>query len=134
MLRPQETPLLSSIYKPNPHQESLGGYRRFCKFHSIKHLTSGKNFRKKDSGVPNESERVWRKGRIHRRPYPAVVKGGPCSLPSLVPHGKNRSLISCAFGEAIVAQALTNPINLSPVREWKIEWQNDTHSNKSIAI
>ena len=30
--------------------------------HPIKHFTSGRNFRKKDSGVPNGSEKVRRKG------------------------------------------------------------------------
>ena len=44
------------------HQESLGRYRCFCKSHSIEHFTSSKNFRKKDSGMPNGSDRVWRKG------------------------------------------------------------------------
>ena len=90
--------------------------------HPIKHFTSGRNFRKKDSGVPNESDKVQRKGRIHRRPHPIVVKGGPYSFLSSVPRGKDRGLISCAFGEAMVAQTPISPVHLSPMRKGKIEW------------
>ena len=36
--------------------------RCFCKSHSIEHFTSRRNFRKKDSGVPNGSDRIRRKG------------------------------------------------------------------------
>ena len=84
--------------------------------------------------MPNGSDSVRRKGRIHRRPHPAVVKGGPYSFLSSVPRGKDRGLISCAFGEAMVAQTLVSSIHISPVRERKVEWQNDTHSSKSLAI
>ena len=106
----------------------------FCKSHSIKHFASDMNFRKKDSRVPNGSDKVRRKGRIHRKPHPTVVKGGPYSFLISVPCGKDRGLISCAIGEAIVAQTPISPIYLSLVCEGKDEWQNDTHSSKFLAI
>ena len=103
------------------HQESLGRYRCFCKSHSIEHFTSSKNFRKKDSGMPNGSDRVWRKGRIHRRPHPVVVESRPHSFFSSIPCGENGGLLSCAFGETMVAQTSIGPVHLSPVCERKIE-------------
>ena len=36
--------------------------RCFCKSHPIEHFTSHRNFRKNDSGVPNGSDRIQRKG------------------------------------------------------------------------
>ena len=57
-----KAPLLSSIHKSNPHQESLGGYGQFHKSHPTKHFTSSKNFKKKkDSGMPNGSNRIMGK-------------------------------------------------------------------------
>ena len=126
--------LLSSIHKSNPHQESLGGYRCFCKSHSVEHFTSGKNLKKKNPGVPNGSDWIWQKWRIHHRPHPFVVKGGPHSLFSAVSRGKDGGLISCAFGETMVAQTSIGRIHLSPVRKEKIEWQDDTHNDKPVAI
>ena len=84
--------------------------------------------------MPNGSDRVWRKGQIHRRPHPAVVKGGPHSFLSSVPRGEDRGLVSCAFGETMVAQTPIGSIHLSLVCEGKVKWQNDTHSSKSLAI
>ena len=114
-------PLLSNIYKSNPHQESLGGYECFCKPHPTKYFTSSGNLRKEDSGMPNGSDKVWWKRRIHRRSHPAVVEGGPHSLFSLLPCGENRSLISCASGEAMVAQAPISHIHLSSMCKRKVE-------------
>ena len=68
------------------------------------------------------SDRIQRKGRIHHRPHPTVVKGRPHSFLSSVPCGKDEGLVSCAFGEAMVAQTLISPIHLSPVCEGKVEW------------
>ena len=50
--------LFSNIYKSNPHQEGPGGYRCFRKSHPIKHLTGPRNFRKKDPGMPDGSNRI----------------------------------------------------------------------------
>ena len=72
--------------------------------------------------MPNGSDRVRRKGRIHRRPHPVVVKGGPYSFLSSVPCGKDGDLISCAFGEAMIAQTPISPIHLSPMYEGNVEW------------
>ena len=113
--------LLSSIYKSNSHQESLGGYKRFCKSHPTKHFTSCRNFRKEDLGMPNESDRIWGKRQIHRRPHSAVVEGGPYSLSSSFPCGENGSLISCMPREAMVAQALISLIHLSSMCERNVE-------------
>ena len=127
-------PSTCSIHKSNLHQESLGRYRRFYKSHSIEHFTSSRNFRKKDSGMPNGSNRIWQKGRIHRRPHPTVVKGGPYSFLSPVPRGEDGGLISCAFGETMVAQTSIGLVHLLLVCEGKDEQQNDMHSRKSLAI
>ena len=72
--------------------------------------------------MPNGSDKFWWKGRIHRGPYPAVVKGGPHSFLSSVPRGEDRGFLSCAFGEATVAQTPVSPIHLTLVCEGKIEW------------
>ena len=77
---------------------------------------------------------IRRKGQIHHRPHPTVVKGGPHSFLSLVPRGKDGGLISCDFGKAMIAQTPISLIHLSLVYEGKVEWQNDTHSSKSLAI
>ena len=63
-----------------------------------------------------------------------MVKGGPHSFLSSVPCGEDGGLISCAFREAMVAQTLIGPVYLSLVHEGKIEWQDNTHNRKSIAI
>ena len=52
----------------------------------------------------------------------------------MVPHGKDRGLISYAVGEAMVAQTPIRLIHLSLVCERKVEWKNDTHRKKSLAI
>ena len=101
--RPQEALLPSSIHKSNSHKDSLSEYRCFCKSHSIKHFTSSRNFRKKDLRMPNGSDRVWRKRQVHHRPHLAVVESRPHSFFSLVSCGENRSILSCAFGKAMVA-------------------------------
>ena len=116
-----EAPLLGDIYKSNPHQKNLDRYRCFCKFHFIEHFTSSRNFGKEDSGMPNGSNRVWRKGRVHHRPHSVVVENRPHSFFSSVPCGENRGLLSCAFREAVFAQTPIGPIHLSPVYERKIE-------------
>ena len=77
---------------------------------------------------------IRRKGKIHHRPHPTVVKGGPHSFLSLVPRGKDGGLISCDFGKAMIAQTPISLIHLSPVREGKIEWQYNTHNGKSVTI
>ena len=63
-----------------------------------------------------------------------MVKGRPYSFLSSVPCSKNEALISCVFGEAMVAQTPVSPIHLPPVREGMIEWQDDTYNDKLIAI
>ena len=63
-----------------------------------------------------------------------MVKGRPYGFLSSVPRSKNRGLISCAFREAMIAQTSVSPIHLPPMRERKIEWQDDTHNGKPIAI
>ena len=40
---------------------------------------------------------------------------------SSIPRGKDRGLISCAFGEAMVAQTSVSPIHLSPMHKGKVE-------------
>ena len=117
-----------------PIKRALVDIGAFCKPHRTKHFTSSGNLKKEDSGMPNGSDRVYGKRQIHHRPHPTVVKGGPHSLSSSLPYGENGSLKSCASGEAIVAQASISPIHLSSVRERNVEWQNDTHSSKSIII
>ena len=47
--------------------------------------------------------------------------GRPHSFPSSVPRGKDGGLVSCAFGEAMVAQTPISPFHLSPMCEGKIE-------------
>ena len=125
---------MGSIHKPNPHQEGLGRYRCFRKPHSIEHLASGRNFKKKDPRMPNGSNRVRRKRRVHRRPHLVVVESRSYSFFSSFPCGQNGSILSCAFGKALVAQTPIGPVHLSPMCERKIEWQDDTYSRKPLAI
>ena len=80
------------------------------------------NFINKDPGMPNRSDRVWRKGRVHRMPHSTVVESRPHTFFSSVSCGENKSILSCAFGKAMVTQISIGPIHLSPVRERKIEW------------
>ena len=134
MPRPQKVPLPGSIHKLNSYKESLGGYGCFCKSHSIEHFTSSRNFRKKDPRMPNESDRVWQKGRVHRRPHLAVVESRPHSFFSSVSCGENKSILSRAIGKAMVTQTSIGPIHLSPMSERKIEWQDDTHSCKPFTV
>ena len=75
----------------------------------------------KYSGMPNKSDRVWWKGRIHRMPHPVVVESRPYSFFSSVPCGKNGGLLSCVFGEAMVVQIPIGPVHLSLVCERKVE-------------
>ena len=49
-------------------------------------------------------------------------------------HVVKTDLLSCAFGEAMVAQTLIGPVHLSPVCKRKVEWQDDTHSSKPLAV
>ena len=95
--------LLGAIHKLNPHQESLGGYGRFREPYPAKYITSSRNFREKDSGMPNGSNKILGKRRIYRRPYPVVVESGTNSLFGLLPRGENRGLIPCAIGKTVVA-------------------------------
>ena len=76
--------------------------------------------------MTNGSNKVWRKGRVHRRPHSVVVESRPYGFFSSVPCGENRGLLLCAFGEVVVAQTPISPVHLSPVCERKIEWQDDT--------
>ena len=84
--------------------------------------------------IPNGSNRVRRKRRVHRRPYLTVVESKSYSFFSSFPCGQNGSILSCAFGKALVAQTSIGPIHLSPMCERKIEWQDDTYSCKPLAI
>ena len=63
-----------------------------------------------------------------------VVESRPHSFFSSIPYGENRGLLSCAFGETMVAQTSIGPVHLSPVCERKIEWQDDTYSSKPLAV
>ena len=69
--------ILSGLHKSNPHKEGLGGYRCFCKSHPIEHFTSNRNFRKKNSGVPNGSDKIRRKGQVHCGPCLVVAESRP---------------------------------------------------------
>ena len=60
--------------------------------------------------------------------HPAVVESRPYSFFSSFPCGQNESILSCAFGKALVAQTPIGPVHLSPVCEREIEWQDDTYS------
>ena len=84
--------------------------------------------------MPNGSNKVWWKGRVHRIPHLVVVESRPHNFFSSVPCGENRGLLSCAFREAMVAQTPIGLVHLSPVCERKIEWQHDTHSSKPLTI
>ena len=84
--------------------------------------------------MPNGSNKVWWKGRVHRIPDLVVVESRPHNFFSSVPCGENRGLLSCAFREAMVAQTPIGLVHLSPVCERKIEWQHDTHSSKPLTI
>ena len=87
----------------------------------IEHFTSNRNFRKKDSGVPNGSDRIRRKKRVHRGPCSAVAESGPHSFSSSIPFGENKGILSYAIGKTIVAQAPIGSIHLSLVCKRKIE-------------
>ena len=65
--------------------------------------------------MPNGSDGVWWMGRVHCRPPLVLVESGPHSFFSMVPRGENGGLLSCAFGEAMVAQTPIGPVYLSPV-------------------
>ena len=84
--------------------------------------------------MPNGSNRVWWKGRVHRRPQLVVVESRPHNFFSSVPCGETRGLLSCAFREVMVAQTSIGPIHLSPVYERKIEWQDNMHSSKPLVV
>ena len=84
--------------------------------------------------MPNGSDRVWRKGQVHHRPHSAMVESRPHSFFSSIPCGENISILLRAFGKAMVAQTLIGPIHLSPVRERKDEWQDDTYSREPLTI
>ena len=105
-----------------------------CKSRPIEHFTSSRNFRKKDSGVPNGSDMIRQKGRVHHGPCLAVAKSRPHSFSNSVPFGENRGILSCAFGKTMVAQAPIGSIHLSLVCKRKIEWQDDTHNRKPLTI
>lgn len=63
-----------------------------------------------------------------------MAKGGPDSLLSPIPCGKDRSFLSYTNGKAMAAQVSPNPVHLLLVHERKIEWQYDTDSSKPIPI
>ena len=84
--------------------------------------------------MPNGSNKIWQKGRIHCRPHPVVVESRPHSFFSSVPRGENGGLLSYAFGEAMVAQTPIDPVHLSLVSERKVEWQDDTYSSKPLTV
>ena len=101
---------------------------------SVNLISLSRNFEKEDSGMPNGNDRVLQKGRVHRKPHSVVVESRPHSFFSSVPCGENKGLLSCSFGEAMVAQTPISLIHLSLVCERKIEWQDDTHSSKPLAV
>ena len=88
----------------------------------------------RDSRISNRSNRIWGKRRIYRKPHPVVVESRTNSLFGQFPRGENRGLIPHAIGKTVVALAPTGPIYLSLMCEGKVEWQNDTNSDKSIAL
>ena len=53
---------------------------------------------RKDPRMPDGSNGVRWKRRVHRRPHPAVVESRPYSFLSSFPCGQNGSILSCAFG------------------------------------
>ena len=67
VLRSQEALLLGSVYKSDSHQENLGGYGCFHKSYPTKHSPSSRNFREEDSRMPNGSDKIWGKRRVHCR-------------------------------------------------------------------
>ena len=75
----------------------------FCKSHPIEHFTGSRNFRKKDSRVPNKSNRIRLKGRVHCRPRSTVAESRPHSFSSSVPCSENRSVLSYVFRKTMVA-------------------------------
>ena len=77
----------------NPHQKGLDQYRCIRKPHSARHIASGRNFRKKNIGVPNGSNKIWGKRQIYRRPHSVVVESGTNSLLGLLSCGKNGSFL-----------------------------------------
>ena len=84
--------------------------------------------------MPNRSDGVWRKGQVHCRPHLVVVESGPHSFFSMVLRGENGGLLSCAFGEAMVAQTPIGLVHLSLVCKRKVERQDDMHSSKPLVV
>ena len=54
---------LVAFINQTPPQESLNGYGCFHKPHPTEYLTSCRNFKQKDLGMPSGSNRIW--GKMH---------------------------------------------------------------------
>ena len=119
---PEEASLFSSIYKSNLHQGGPGRYRCFRKPHSIEHPASRRNFREKDPRMPDGSNEIRWKRRVHRRSHSVIVESRSYSLFSSFPRGQNESILPCAFGKTLVTQTPTSLVHLPPMCERKIEW------------
>ena len=89
---------------------------------------------KKDPRMPDGSNRIRWERRIHHRSHSVLVESGSYSLSSSLPRSQNESILPRTFGEALVTQASTSPVHLSPMCEGKTEWQDDTCSGKPFAI
>ena len=74
------------------------------------------------------------RGENHHRTHTAMAEGGPNSLFSLIPCGKDKILLSCIARKATAAQTPLDSIHLSPVCEREIEWKDDMDSSKTIPI
>ena len=69
----------------------------------------------------NGGDGVWRKRRVHRKTYTAMVEGGPNSLLSPIPCGKDGSFLLYTTGKAMSAQASPSFVHLSLVHEREIK-------------
>ena len=66
-------------------------------------LQAARISKKKDSGMPNGSNRIIGKRQIHRRPHLVVVESGTNSLFGLLPRDENGGLVPHAIGKTVVA-------------------------------
>ena len=66
-------------------------------------LQAARISKKKDSGMPNGSNRIMGKRQIHRRPHLVVVESGTNSLFGLLPRDENGGLVPHAIGKTVVA-------------------------------
>ena len=90
--------------------------------------------KRKILGSPMEMKGFCRRGKYTVGHIQLWLKVGPIASLASVPCGENKGLLSCSFGEAMVAQTPISLIHLSLVCERKIEWQDDTHSSKPLVV